>query len=357
MDPSTGPAQQGAPATDGPTHGPPKPRTQAGGSKADLRTVLGELQGLWDALEGQAEGLRAAEVAELLGRSRSVAYERLGQLRALLGDGALRAQDGRHRLVQVGAVPFRLQEREAQALGLAVKLLRHLQLPEAGAWARLTHKLQRAWPPRADGPQGQAEAHAWVAFAEPHPTDPHLAPQREALLGQLLAQARQGAAIRVAYGQAHEGDAALLKGRALGLVHHHGWQLLLWLPGHGVRAMAVERLGWPEETVGVPPLPAALANFNLEQHLAKAWRLEAGDGPLQEVVVRLPESEALLRRHGSQELLDPTGPWRRVRFWVGEPLEMLPWLLAWGAEVLLPESLKTSLERRLQQQLERQLST
>lgn len=168
----------------------------------------------------------------------------------------------------------------------------------------------------------------------------------------MLAQARQTSAIRVAFGQSPESDAAVLKGRALGLVHHQSWHLLMWLPGQGVRGLAVERLGWPEDTVGVPPLPAHLVNFNLERHLARAWRLDAGEGALHEVVVRLPESAALLRRHRSQRLLDPRGPWRRVRFEVGEPREMLPWLQGAGAEVLAPESLRMELERRLRQQLE-----
>lgn len=228
-------------------HAPPKPgaaERKAGGSKASLLDALGELQRLWEALEAEPDGLRAEDVARLLGRSRSVAYERLSQLQALLGKDAVVAHQGRHRLVGHGRAPLWLTGPETEALALAQALFTHLPLPHGAAWRRFLQKLERQgalkperWPQACQrwqallwqGPAGEVEAQALEAWSE-------------------AAQSQAAVRWRSPQGEALEGRVVALRLQGL-------WQVLLWQAQQGTQAWDLPPLGPPEACVGVPPLP------------------------------------------------------------------------------------------------------
>lgn len=221
---------------------------KAGGSKASLLDALGELQRLWDALDAEPDGLKAEDVARLLLRSRSVAYERLSQLQALLGKDAVVAHQGRHRLMVHGRAPLWLTGPETEALALAQALFTQLPLPHGAAWRRLVQKLERhgalkpeLWPQACQRWEGLV----WQAPAG------EVAPQLLEAWGE-AAQNQAAVRWRSPQGQAMEG-------RVVALRHQGLWQVLLWQAQQGTQAWDLAPLGPPEACVGVPPLPADLS--------------------------------------------------------------------------------------------------
>lgn len=344
-----------------------KPKGPARGAKAGLSSVMPELRKLWDALEGEddelsePDGLSAAEVAALIGRSRSVAYERLGQLEGFLGEGVLIKSEGRFFLADTAPRKMLVTEQQRQALALARCLLERLGMPYGDAFGGLVRHLSEG---RDD--QGKkrlndtSEFTRHVVFAEPalcrRPTQE--GPQADALLlNQLFEACLAHRAIRFDY-QSHTSPTEPSRAvRALGLVYSDAWFLKAWDPQKGIRTYAIDRLSDLKlGAIGVKPLPEDLKSFDLASHQAQAWRLVAGDAA-QEVVARMPEAHALGLKHHSQCLLDDEGPWRRVRFTVGDPNEMLGYLLGIGAEVLSPDWLREKAQTRLRSALDAYTAT
>lgn len=362
--PKAGPTQQASPA-------PPKaakPRTKAsrnpgpdqartgGGKKGSIEDALKDLVALRSLLEDSEGGASVGEVQQALGRGRSVCYERRAQLNTLLGgdhdDPMVFIREGRFVLVAEAPKLVSVVEDERRALGLAQVLLEGLGMPHKAALTRLIGKLvkdpERFWA----GAKGWAHL---VVFSEPalcrRPTA--AGPEAdEALLNQLLLACQHRKAIAFGYRSLTSPDVPERRVRALGLVYSDAWFLRAWDPAKGLRMYAVDRIGEVRDTVGVLPLPESLAHFHLAENMAQAWRLVAGEAP-QAVVARLPEAHALGLKHHSQELLDAEGPWRRVRYTVGDPKEMLTYLLGVGAEVLEPGWLREEARQRLQAALAR----
>lgn len=86
-------------------------------------------------------------------------------------------------------------------------------------------------------------------------------------------------------------------------------------------------------------------DFDAEAQRASSWGIMSGP-VVQEVVLRFAPSAKpyVLERqwHPSQQVEETADGGCQLRIWVGEPLEMQPWIRSWGAqvEVLAPDSLR-----------------
>lgn len=356
MSPKAKAASAEAPPRTAPKAGKPARGRTGGGKKGSIEDALKDLVALRTLLEDAKGGASVAEVQRELGRGRSVCYERRAQLNTLLGGTeevpTVFIREGRFVLAADAPKLVAVVDDERRALGLAQVLLAGLGMPHKAALTRLIGKLVR------DPERFWAGAEDWahlVVFSEPalcrRPTA--AGPEEdERLLNRLLLACQHREAIAFGYRSLTSPELPERKVRALGLVYSDAWFLRGWDPAKGLRMYAVDRIGEVRSTVGVPPLPQSLQDFHLAENMAQAWRLVTGEGP-QSVVARLPEAHALGLKHHSQELLDAEGPWRRVRYTVGDPKEMLTYLLGVGAEVLEPAWLRDEARQRLQAALAR----
>ncbi len=110
-----------------------------------------------------------------------------------------------------------------------------------------------------------------------------------------------------------------------------------------------------DEAYSIPP------DFDPEEHLAGSWGIMSGEG-VSEVILRFNAAArpfvAERQWHPSQQIQAAPDGGCLLQVQVSEPLEMLPWIRSWGAqvEVIAPEWLRDRIAGDLQQAAEQYLS-
>jgi predicted DNA-binding transcriptional regulator YafY len=121
-----------------------------------------------------------------------------------------------------------------------------------------------------------------------------------------------------------------------------------------IRTFKLERL----QTACVLPQTYHIPDdFDPVAYLEHSWRIMTGDQPVEVVLRFIPEvAPYVLERtwHPSQEVEAGPDDNLTLRFQIAEPVEMLPWIRSWGAqvEVLAPDWLRERVADELRQAAE-----
>ncbi|MEB3186417.1 MAG: WYL domain-containing protein [bacterium] len=315
----------------------------------NIEAVLHDLSRIYDRLQ-TVGGCTTVELSEHLNIPRKTVYRHLDYLRHLYGEDSIEKDGDVYRLTDEAPVIVSMTPHEHQALALGARVLDRIGMPLTESFDRLFLKLAGGDPgrARAASTRARAQAERAVAFIEPSLCRPVRDRNLASRLYALCAGDRP-TGIRFMYRSRGQEQATERRVVPLGLVFASTWYLL----GHTesrvppVRMYALDRMdSLREEAFGPTHRPA----FDLQAHLAPAWRLLVAEGEVRPVLLEMPLEMALEQKHPSQAIVDRREDACIVRFEVADPLEMTRFVMAHGerVKVLEPPELVEEVRRRLE---------
>lgn len=321
----------------------------------NIEAVLKDLSRIYDRLQTTG-GCTTAELAEHLNIPRKTIYRHLEYLRHLYGEECIEKDGDLYCLSEDAPVVVSMTPLEHQALALGSRLLDRIGMPLTESFDRLFLKLAGGDRRQAASASARAreQADRIVAFIEPNLCRPISDPVLASRLYAVCASERP-VAVRFMYRSRGAEEATERRVLPMGLVFANTWYLLGFSDAKEppVRMYALDRMERLREEAFTsfrrPP-------FDVQAHLAHAWRVMVADGEPRTVLLEMPTELARESKHASQEVVEERDGTCLVRFAISDPLEMTRFVMAHGerVKVLEPPELAFEVRRRLGEAVERQ---